>query len=50
MLQQALAKFSGTTLIRERFDNYIGGAWVAPVKGAYFDNICLVMEFGKFSF
>ncbi len=23
----------------ERYDNYIGGEWVAPVKGAYFDNV-----------
>ena len=22
----------------ERYENYIGGQWVAPVKGAYFDN------------
>jgi len=26
-------------LIRERYDNYIGGQWVAPAKGEYFDNI-----------
>jgi len=24
---------------RDRYDNYIGGQWTAPVKGAYFDNI-----------
>lgn len=24
---------------REQYDNYIGGAWVAPVDGEYFDNI-----------
>ncbi|WP_291313959.1 aldehyde dehydrogenase family protein [Corynebacterium sp. UBA2622] len=24
---------------RERYDNYIGGEWVAPVDGEYFDNI-----------
>ncbi|MFT6599900.1 MAG: aldehyde dehydrogenase [Alloalcanivorax sp.] len=23
----------------ERYDNYIGGQWVAPVKGQYFDNV-----------
>ncbi|RVQ66022.1 aldehyde dehydrogenase family protein [Croceicoccus ponticola] len=39
MLEQALSKFSGQSLIRERFDNFIGGQWVAPVKGQYFDNI-----------
>ena len=39
MLHQALEKLSGHTLIRDCYDNYIGGAWTAPVKGAYFDNI-----------
>ena len=24
---------------RKRYDNYIGGDWVAPVDGEYFDNI-----------
>jgi aldehyde dehydrogenase len=24
---------------KSRYDNYIGGAWVAPVKGQYFDNV-----------
>ena len=23
----------------ERYENYIGGQWVAPVKGQYFDNV-----------
>ncbi|MDQ4421514.1 aldehyde dehydrogenase family protein [Sphingobium sp. DEHP117] len=39
MLQQAMAKFSGKTLIQEKFDNFIGGKWVAPVRGQYFENI-----------
>ncbi|MEZ5681800.1 MAG: aldehyde dehydrogenase [Erythrobacter sp.] len=39
MLEQALSKFSGKTLIKDKFDNFIGGKWVAPVKGQYFDNI-----------
>ncbi|WP_446741484.1 aldehyde dehydrogenase [Sphingobium yanoikuyae] len=39
MLQQALDKFAGQTLIRDRYDNYIGGQWTAPAKGQYFDNI-----------
>jgi aldehyde dehydrogenase len=39
MLQQALDKFAGKTLIRDRYENFIGGAWVAPAKGEYFDNI-----------
>ncbi|WP_176598490.1 aldehyde dehydrogenase [Sphingobium sp. 15-1] len=39
MLQQAMARFSGHTLIREKYDNFIGGQWVAPTRGDYFDNI-----------
>lgn len=23
----------------KRYDNFIGGKWVAPVKGQYFDNV-----------
>ena len=25
--------------LRSRYENFIGGGWVAPVKGGYFDNI-----------
>ena len=25
--------------LRSRYENFIGGRWVAPVKGGYFDNI-----------
>jgi aldehyde dehydrogenase len=39
MLQQAMARFSGHTLIRDKYENFIGGQWVAPTRGAYFDNI-----------
>jgi len=39
MLEQALGKFASHSLIREKFDNFIGGKWVAPVRGQYFDNI-----------
>ena len=39
MLEQAMSKFSGKSLIKDKFDNFIGGKWVAPVKGQYFDNI-----------
>jgi aldehyde dehydrogenase len=39
MLQQAMERFAGKTLIRDQYDNYIGGQWVAPVQGGYFDNI-----------
>ncbi|WP_066564003.1 aldehyde dehydrogenase (plasmid) [Sphingobium sp. SJ10-10] len=39
MLQQAMARFAGKTLIRDKYDNFIGGQWVAPTRGDYFDNI-----------
>ncbi|MBV8918731.1 aldehyde dehydrogenase family protein, partial [Bradyrhizobium sp.] len=38
MYQQALEKISKQVLIRDRYDNFIGGKWVAPVEGKYFDN------------
>ncbi len=38
MFQQALDQVSKQVLIRERYDNFIGGKWVAPVEGRYFDN------------
>ncbi len=38
MFQQALEKISSKLLIRDRYDNFIGGTWVAPVEGRYFDN------------
>jgi len=38
MLQQALAQLNGQIAIRPRYDNFIGGDWVAPVRGQYFDN------------
>src|ERR1700761_3488457 len=25
--------------LRARYENYIGGKWVAPAKGGYFDNV-----------
>ncbi|WP_333836942.1 aldehyde dehydrogenase [Novosphingobium sp.] len=39
MLQEAMTKFSAQSPIKEKFDNFIGGKWVAPVRGQYFDNI-----------
>jgi aldehyde dehydrogenase len=34
------APFPGTTVtFKERYENFIGGKWVAPTKGEYFDNI-----------
>ncbi|WP_294283322.1 aldehyde dehydrogenase [uncultured Sphingomonas sp.] len=38
MLQQALDELKGQIAIRPRYDNFIGGDWVAPVRGQYFDN------------
>ena len=28
-----------TIPLRSRYENFIGGQWIAPAKGAYFDNI-----------
>ena len=39
MLQQALDALRGQVAIRNRYDNFIGGQWVAPVAGRYFDNL-----------
>ncbi|WP_404380157.1 aldehyde dehydrogenase [Caenispirillum salinarum] len=39
MLQQELDKIQTKFAIRERYENFIGGEWVAPVKGQYFSNI-----------
>src|SRR6202046_5437761 len=38
MYQQALEKVSKQVLIRDRYENFIGGKWVAPQEGRYFDN------------
>ena len=39
MIQQALNELSHHIRIRPKYDNFIGGNWVAPVKGQYFTNI-----------
>ena len=39
MIQQALSELSTKIRIRPRYDNFIGGQWVAPVKGQYFKNL-----------
>ena len=39
MIQQALNEVSQQIRIRPRYDNFIGGEWVAPVKGQYFTNL-----------
>ena len=38
MLQQALDQLKGNIVLRPKYDNFIGGQWVAPVEGRYFDN------------
>jgi len=39
MLSKALKEIEKSVAIRPKYDNFIGGKWVAPVKGQYFDNI-----------
>jgi aldehyde dehydrogenase len=38
MLQQKIEQLKGDVVIRSKYDNFIGGQWVAPVEGRYFDN------------
>ena len=38
MIHQALEELNKSIVIRPRYDNYIGGQWVAPVRGQYFVN------------
>ena len=38
MYQAAIDKIAARGLIRDHYDNFIGGKWVAPVEGRYFDN------------
>ncbi len=39
MLHQALQTISSKVTLRSRYDNFIGGGWVAPAKGQYFTNL-----------
>jgi len=39
MLHQTLDQLNDTFAMRARYDNFIGGKWVAPVRGQYFDNM-----------
>jgi aldehyde dehydrogenase len=39
MLQKAIDSIKGSIVVRSRYDNFIGGEWVAPAKGQYFTNI-----------
>ena len=37
-LEQAVDKLQASVGLRSRYDNFIGGDWVPPVKGEYFSN------------
>src|SRR5271157_6269512 len=39
MFQQALETISKQVVIRPTYDNFIGGKFVPPVEGRYFDNL-----------
>ncbi len=39
MLHVAMDQLKGRLAIRSKYDNFIGGQWVAPTRGQYFDNI-----------
>ena len=39
MLHQVIETLNARVAMRPRYDNFIGGKWVAPVDGQYFDNI-----------
>ena len=39
MLHQVIDTLKARVALRSRYDNFIGGQWVAPVDGKYFDNI-----------
>ncbi|MCP5364701.1 MAG: aldehyde dehydrogenase [Hyphomicrobiales bacterium] len=38
MIYEALEQLKHSVVIRPRYDNFIGGDWVPPVKGQYFSN------------
>ncbi len=39
MLHQVIETLGSQVALRPKYDNFIGGDWVAPVDGRYFDNI-----------
>jgi aldehyde dehydrogenase len=39
MLHQVIETLKARVALRPRYDNFIGGRWVAPIDGKYFDNI-----------
>jgi aldehyde dehydrogenase len=40
MIPEALDKIKNKVSVRNQYDNFIGGDWVKPVKGQYFENPC----------
>lgn len=40
MFNKLIEKFDIKNPFKSRYNNYIGGKWVAPVSGEYFANIC----------
>ena len=39
MIHQAIEELNKSVVIRPRYDNFIGGQWVPPVRGQYFSNL-----------
>ena len=39
MIHQAIEELNKSVVIRPRYDNFIGGEWVPPVRGQYFSNL-----------
>ena len=39
MLHEVIETLNSRVAVRNRYDNFIGGDWVAPVDGRYFDNL-----------
>jgi aldehyde dehydrogenase len=39
MVDKILSEVAQHIAIRSQYDNFIGGKWVPPVRGQYFDNI-----------
>jgi aldehyde dehydrogenase len=39
MVAKALSELARSVSVRSQYDNYIGGEWVPPVKGRYFDKV-----------
>ncbi len=40
MFKKEIEKYDIQNPFKSKYDNFIGGKWVAPVKGEYFENVC----------